>query len=130
MSITQTLYGVPLGIESAGRPKKLDRCVMNSRGFTVIEVLAALAIAATLTAIAVPQITTSIENARVAAAIGDIVTLQNDIATFEGLNDRLPNDLAEIGRSGITDPWGNEYEYVNFEYVTGSTRQSTWARVA
>ncbi|MDH5805652.1 MAG: prepilin-type cleavage/methylation domain-containing protein, partial [Gemmatimonadota bacterium] len=46
------------------------------------------------------------------------------------LNDRLPNDLAEIGRSGITDPWGNEYEYVNFEYVTGSTRQSTWARVA
>ena len=54
------------------------------------------------------------EQAKVARAIADIATIGGDIDTFEVMNDRLPNDLAEIGRGSLLDPWGNVYVYVSF----------------
>jgi general secretion pathway protein G len=42
------------------------------------------------------------------------VTLDSEISTFEMMNERLPNDLAEINRAGFLDPWGHPYQYLNF----------------
>jgi general secretion pathway protein G len=54
------------------------------------------------------------EQAKIARAIADIATISGEIDMFEMMNDRLPNDLAEIGRATLTDPWGNPYEYLNY----------------
>ncbi len=55
-----------------------------------------------------------LERVKVAKAIGDIKALQTDIDSFENENNRLPINLAEIGRTTLLDPWGNAYEYLPF----------------
>lgn len=52
--------------------------------------------------------------AQIARAVADIAVLSSEISTFEMVNERLPNDLAEIGRAAFLDPWGNPYQYLNF----------------
>ena len=55
-----------------------------------------------------------LERVKVAKAIGDIKTIQTDIDSFENENNRLPIDLAEIGRTALLDPWGAPYTYAPF----------------
>ena len=83
---------------------------MRSRGFTIIELLAVVAIIGALATIAIPRIQESVEKARIARAIGDIRAIQTDL---DG-QDSLPADLAAIGRSALLDPWGNPYQYLRF----------------
>jgi general secretion pathway protein G len=52
--------------------------------------------------------------AQIARAVADIAVLSSEISTFEMMNERLPNNLAEIGRAALLDPWGNGYQYLNF----------------
>ena len=80
------------------------------RGFTVIELLAVVAIIAALATIAIPQVQNSLDRANVARAIGDIHTIQTEL---DG-QDTLPDNLSTIGRSGMLDPWGNAYVYLKF----------------
>lgn len=82
----------------------------RGRGFTVIELLAVVAIIGALATIAIPQIQASVEKAKVARAIGDIRAIQTDL---DG-QDSLPDNLGAVGRSGLTDPWGNPYQYLRF----------------
>jgi len=86
----------------------------SQRGFTLIELLILMAVIAILSAIAVLVYVDVTERARVARAIADIATLDSEITTFEMTHERLPNDLAEIGRATLLDPWGNPYQYLNF----------------
>ncbi len=83
-------------------------------GFTMIELLIAMAIIGTLLAIALPMLQGALDNARVARAIGDIGALQTDIASFEAGGTGLPETLADIGRETLLDPWGTPYQYLNF----------------
>ena len=73
-----------------------------------------MAIIATLCAIAIPLTSDLLERFRVARVITDIQVFESEIAVFELLNGRLPDDLAEIGRGATRDAWGNTYEYLNF----------------
>lgn len=82
---------------------------------TLVELLIVMAIIATLASIAVPIYADLTERARVARAIAEIRILDSEIAAFEGVNGRLPDSLAEIGRGTLEDPWGNPYEFLNFE---------------
>jgi len=88
----------------------------RARGFTVIELLAVMAIIGALTTIAIPAIQDAVERARVARAIGDIKAIQTDL---DGL-DSLPPDLATIGRGNLRDPWGSPYQYLLFPSSHGS----------
>jgi general secretion pathway protein G len=83
-------------------------------GFTMIEMLIALAIVGTLLAIALPVIQNALDQARIARAIGDIGAIQTDIAGYEAGGNGLPESLADIGRGDMEDPWGNPYRYLNF----------------
>jgi general secretion pathway protein G len=83
-------------------------------GFTMIEMLIAIAILGTILAIALPLFNDALDQARVARAIGDIGALQTDIASFEAGGNGLPETLADIGRGEMRDPWGNPYQYLNF----------------
>lgn len=84
------------------------------RGFTIIELLAVLAIVATLAGIAAPMYSNALDRARVTRAIVDIRTLSNEISTFQLYTSRLPSSLADIDRANFRDPYGNPYEYLSF----------------
>ncbi len=71
----------------------------------------AMAIVGILASIAIPSVREMIEKARVAKAIGDIRAIQTDIEGVEP----LPTTLAEVGRGGYLDPWGNPYQYLKFD---------------
>ncbi len=77
-------------------------------GFTLIELLLAMMITGTLAGLAMPKLHNVIEKARVAKAIGDLKALSTDISSMEP----LPNSLADAGRGGFFDPWGNPYQYM------------------
>ncbi len=78
-------------------------------GFTLIELLLAMMITGTLAGLAMPKLHQVIEKARVAKAIGDLKALSTDISGMEP----LPNSLADAGRGGFLDPWGNPYQYTD-----------------
>lgn len=67
-----------------------------------------LAILGTLTAIVVPYARDYLDRARVAQAVSDIAAIQSDLQGY----DPLPETLAQIGRGGMLDPWGNAYRYL------------------
>jgi general secretion pathway protein G len=78
----------------------------------LIELLIVVAMTGTIAAIGLPEYMEALENARVAKAIGDIVTAGEDIRLFTLDNKRAPNNLAEVGYANLMDPWGQPYEYV------------------
>ncbi|HKZ03910.1 MAG TPA: prepilin-type N-terminal cleavage/methylation domain-containing protein [Methylomirabilota bacterium] len=87
----------------------------NSRGLTLIEIMIALAVIATLTGIAVGVYGNVTERSKVAKAIADLQIMDGEIAAFEGEHGRLPTGLAEIGHGSLRDPWGNPYDYLAFD---------------
>ena len=89
----------------------------GSTGFTIVELLIGMAIVATLSAIAVPVVTTHVNNARNATATSHIRSMEKDITSYLIENDTYPSSLADIGRAGLDDPWGNPYQY---QRITGA----------
>jgi general secretion pathway protein G len=88
--------------------------IRNQRGLTLSELLIVMAVIGILSSIALFLYSDFSYRAQVAKAVADIATLDSEISTFATMNERLPNDLADIGRAGLRDPWGNPYEYLNF----------------
>lgn len=80
-------------------------------GFTLIELLAVVLVIGALVGIAIPRVRDAQERAKIAKAIGDIRAMQADLAAL----DTLPETLADIGRGGYLDPWGNPYQYLKFD---------------
>ncbi len=109
------------------RPSFVERYLAARRktkwrriGWTLIEMMMAVSILGMIGAIAFPSLQTSVYQARVTRAIGDISTLQVDIATFEASGNGLPETLADVGRATLLDPWGNPYQYLNFHLDAAS----------
>jgi general secretion pathway protein G len=91
----------------------------SARGFTLLELMAAIAIVAILSAIAIPSYQSYIQKAKVAAAIVDIGSIATKIGRYNTLNNALPPDLATIGLDTVLDPWGNPYVYLSFTGLNG-----------
>ena len=90
-----------------------DLWATNSRAFSLIELLIVLGILGTIATIAVPLYLDTLDRARVARAIGDVVALSHEVSLFHFDNGRYPDDLGEIGRSSLLDPYGLPYRYTN-----------------
>ena len=84
----------------------------HGSGFTLVELVTAIAILGILSSIAVPAYSTYIEKARITACIAEIRMLEKDIFAYEGANGNLPNNLNNIGLGNVLDPWGNPYQYL------------------
>jgi general secretion pathway protein G len=99
---------------AGARPRPRARAARWARGgFTLIELMVAVAIVALLASIAIPSYAEFVYKAQVARAISEVQALQSEITGFYYGTDRYPDDLAEIGRAGFLDPWGNAYRYLN-----------------
>lgn len=88
-------------------------------GFTLIELLIACAIIITIAAIAIPNMLSAVEAAKVARAVGDIHAIATDIIGYDASNNKYPDTLADIGYGSKLDPWGNPYQYLNFQNTKG-----------
>jgi general secretion pathway protein G len=92
---------------------------LTTRGFTLVELLVAMAIVLTLAALAVPNFLTLMEQAKVAKAVADIHAIGDDIEGYALSNGAYPNTLTDIGYGNFNDPWGNPYQHLNFANVNG-----------
>ena len=85
-----------------------------SPGFTLVEILLAVAIVAVLMFVAAPSYSSYVERTRVNQAIIDIVAIGAQIKAYELDNRDIPDDLSPIGAAGKLDPWGWPYVYSAF----------------
>src|SRR5262245_51371607 len=92
----------------------------GTAGFTLIEMMAVVAIIALLAGIGIPKWHEMVEKARVTQAIGDINAIQFDLMNLESSNQPLPSTLAGVGRGAMLDPWGNPYQYYPFPAGNGN----------
>ncbi len=110
----------------------VTRIAPRSRGFTLIELLVVLVIIGVLGALIVPNLFSSLDDARVTAARTDINTLSQALKRFKLDNQRYPS--AEQGLEALVrkptagavppnwkpyldkllaDPWGRPYQYLS-----------------
>jgi len=92
----------------------------NSQGFTLLELLVVTSIIGILATLSLSAFTIFKENARRARCMGEIRGIEKDIDAFAIQNIRFPDNLGEIGRAGMLDPWGRPYNYKI--YVAGAVR--------
>jgi general secretion pathway protein G len=81
------------------------------RALTLVELLIAIAVLGTLSAIAVPTYNNYIDEARSSSAVADIRAIEGGILRFQVERGRPPDTLAEAGLPTKLDPWGNPYKY-------------------
>ena len=82
-------------------------------GFTVIELMIAIAIIAIATAIAMPSYLNYVERTKVSRAIDDIGAINAKLRLYMVDYTVPPPSLAAVGESSKLDPWGNTYQYTD-----------------
>ena len=89
------------------------------RGFTLVELMIVVAIIAVLSTIAVPRYFRILIVAKTTVAIEGIKDLQDALDLYEAANGKLPLTLDDLGGGPYIDPWGNDYQYLNFSTIKG-----------
>lgn len=102
---------------------KAQRVGWSRAGFTLIELMIVMAILGTLAAIAVPLFSSYVSRARIARTAEEIRVVQGEIIAFTIIEGRLPVDLAEVNMDDLRDPWGNAYQYTNFDLAPKGKRR-------
>ncbi len=95
--------------------------MIRHRGFSLVELITAVALIGILAMMAVPAYRDMTYRAQISRAKADIRTVDYAInAYFMDLN-RIPSQLTDIGSlANIKDPWNRAFQYYNIETGTGS----------
>ena len=115
MKIPTALNGVSMiSIQRSSAP------LTNCRGFTLIELVLVVALAALLSLVAIPTYTAYVDDAKIQTAIADIYKIELEIERFKfSSGDHPPNSLSDINMDSLLDPWGNPYQFLNHALVKG-----------
>lgn len=90
----------------------------HSGGFTLIELMIAVAIVGILSSLAAPNYLDFIERARVARSVAELHMLAGVIKAYAMTSEQYPDTLAQAGQNPLLDPWGNPYQYYRIECGT------------
>lgn len=71
-------------------------------------------VAGVLLAIAVPSYQKIIAHQKVVACVVDLAKISQELEKFRTVHGNLPDSLAELNGIPQADPWGNPYQYLNF----------------
>jgi len=100
------------------RETLLFSCYKKTRwsgGFTIVELIVVIGVLAVLTIIGMGVYSHFIDKAKNTRAIAEIRGLEKEILDFWHTNDRLPDNLSELDRAVMLDPWRTPYQYINFD---------------
>jgi len=88
-----------------------------------------MGIIATLTSIAVPTYSGYRDKVNNADATARITGIELIIDRFYAENGRVPHNLAEVGKGGLLDPWGNTYEYLDIVNAGPGDQPRKWGPI-
>lgn len=87
----------------------------TERGFTLVELMLAVALVCVLAAIALPMYQGYEDKARSRLAAQEIAAMGAIAQQYWTDNHTYPNSLADMGMPGRKDPWGQPYQYYNVD---------------
>jgi general secretion pathway protein G len=113
------VFAASAGIQR-GRAMGTRSRMRSGAGFTLLELMFAVAVLGIMAALAHGQFTKYVERSKIAVAKADIVTMTVDVLRYQTSHEgRLPETLTDIGRAEFLDPWQRPYHYVN---LTGASK--------
>jgi len=99
----------------------------RGRGFTLLEMLMTGALVGLLAAVAVPSYALVLERQKIEQSARDLITIAQQIERYRTTHFAVPESLSDIYTTIPKDPWGQDYEYLNFNSpapgVTGRIRK-------
>jgi general secretion pathway protein G len=81
------------------------------KGFTLIELVAAIFIIGVLSTLGYIGVRTYLDRAQISAAVADIRNIDLKIKTYYAQNLSFPSTLTDLGMGGLIDPWKRPYVY-------------------
>jgi general secretion pathway protein G len=108
----------PLGKQPLIGPRsKLER-LNRSGGFTLIELMLAVAIIGIMSSLAIPNYVGFLEKARIAKTVAEMNGIAKQIQLYSVAEGQYPDSLAQIGLDNLRDQWGNPYQYLRINCTT------------
>ena len=92
----------------------------GSLGFTLIEILIAMAIIGVLVSLGISKYADYRERVRVYQAVTEIGAMSVIISNYMLDAGSPPDTLDQVGATGNLDPWGRPYEYFNLSTAKGN----------
>lgn len=91
-------------------------------GWTILELMAAVTVVGVLSAIAITSFASLMGGAKTQRAEADLATIHAEIERYAlRHNGELPDSLEQIGMA-LIDPWGEPYQYLNFDSLPGKSK--------
>ena len=86
----------------------------RGRGFTFLELLMTVAVVGLLAAVAMPSYAGLVQRQKVEQAARDLMRIAQSIERYRTNHFAVPDTLADLGAPIPKDPWGQDYQFLNF----------------